>query len=358
MTRSSSSTKHTRSAPSGREGAASVQPRPSSPTFSSERLERPSRRPVDSWRAAGFSGSSWSIVPEASSSPPPCRHRSPPRLSRPSGSSTAQRGTGAGRCSVPTPTAWRHAWPSLHQSRPGSGERREPGRDRGRQSHPAVHRRERRRCARSFRACWPTAKSSCRRSDPRRSRLDSARLRITLSASHTPADLDRLIDALGPPREPASAADEASSSPGPTPASVRPSSRSPFSRLARRRGLTAIPFKPAETGCDPHPADARSLWLAARPPVAEATSAVRLPVAGSPAQAAAAEGAHIDLQRIADRARALAAKGDLLIVEGAGGLLVPYADDVTTADIAARLRLPCWSWPEPGSAQSTTVPSR
>jgi dethiobiotin synthetase len=112
-------------------------------------------------------------------------------------------------------------------------------------------------------------------------------------------------------------------------------------RLAHRRGLTAIPFKPAETGCDPHPADGRALWLAARPPVAEADVVLypfRLPAA--PAQAAAAEGAHIDLERIADRAAALAAKGDFLIVEGAGGLLVPYAADVTCADIAARLKLP------------------
>jgi len=112
-------------------------------------------------------------------------------------------------------------------------------------------------------------------------------------------------------------------------------------RLARRRGLTPIPFKPAETGCDPHPADARALWLAARPPVAEADVclyAFRLPAA--PAQAAAAEGAHIDLQRIAEQASALAAKGDLLIVEGAGGLLVPYTSGVTCADIAARLKLP------------------
>jgi dethiobiotin synthetase len=112
-------------------------------------------------------------------------------------------------------------------------------------------------------------------------------------------------------------------------------------RLARRRGLTAIPFKPAETGCNPHPADARSLWLAARPPIAESDVclyAFRLPAA--PAQAAGAEGAHIDLQRIADHASALAAQGDILIVEGAGGLLVPYADGLTTADVAARLRLP------------------
>ena len=112
-------------------------------------------------------------------------------------------------------------------------------------------------------------------------------------------------------------------------------------RLARRRGLRPIPFKPAETGCDPHPADARALWLAARPTVPEADVCLyplRLPAA--PAQAAAAEGVTIDLQRIAERARVLAAAGDLLIVEGAGGLLVPYTADVTCADIAARLELP------------------
>ena len=112
-------------------------------------------------------------------------------------------------------------------------------------------------------------------------------------------------------------------------------------RLAQQRGLTPIPFKPAETGCAPYPADARALWLAARPPVAEADVvlyAFRLPAA--PAQAAAAEGANIDLQRIADRASVLAAQGDFLLVEGAGGLLVPYAAGVTCADIAARLRLP------------------
>jgi dethiobiotin synthetase len=112
-------------------------------------------------------------------------------------------------------------------------------------------------------------------------------------------------------------------------------------RLARRRGLTAIPFKPAETGCNPHPGDARSLWLAACPPVAEGEVclyAFRLPAA--PALAAAAEGARIDLERIADRAGVLAARGDLLIVEGAGGLLVPYADGLTTADVAERLSLP------------------
>ena len=112
-------------------------------------------------------------------------------------------------------------------------------------------------------------------------------------------------------------------------------------RHARRKGLTPIPFKPAETGCASEPADARALWRAARPPVAETEVclyAFRLPAA--PAQAAAAAGSRIDLERIADHAACLAAKGDFLLVEGAGGLLVPYADGVTGADLAKRLGLP------------------
>ena len=37
-------------------------------------------------------------------------------------------------------------------------------------------------------------------------------------------------------------------------------------RYARRVGLTPIPFKPVETGCDPKPLDALCLWRAAAPP--------------------------------------------------------------------------------------------
>jgi dethiobiotin synthetase len=39
-------------------------------------------------------------------------------------------------------------------------------------------------------------------------------------------------------------------------------------------------------------------------------------------------------------AHTLAARGDLLIVEGAGGLLVPYGDGWTAADLMERLGLP------------------
>jgi dethiobiotin synthetase len=66
--------------------------------------------------------------------------------------------------------------------------------------------------------------------------------------------------------------------------------------------------------------------------------ALALPAA--PALAAAAVGRRIDLIALADRAHALGQRGDFLLVEGAGGLLVPYADGETTADLAARMGLP------------------
>jgi dethiobiotin synthetase len=112
-------------------------------------------------------------------------------------------------------------------------------------------------------------------------------------------------------------------------------------RHALRLGLKPIPFKPVETGCDPDPLDALCLWRAARAPIPASdvcVYALRLPAA--PALAAAVEEQTIDLDRIADHARQLAAQGDLLIVEGAGGLLVPYGVATTTADLAARLGLP------------------
>jgi dethiobiotin synthetase len=112
-------------------------------------------------------------------------------------------------------------------------------------------------------------------------------------------------------------------------------------RLARRAGRVPIPFKPVETGCDPEPADALRLWRAAQPPVNPAEVCfLPLSLPAAPALAAAAARLRIDLDRIAERARHLAARGDFLLVEGAGGLLVPYAGALTTADLAAMLGLP------------------
>jgi len=112
-------------------------------------------------------------------------------------------------------------------------------------------------------------------------------------------------------------------------------------RTARARGRRLVPFKPAETGCAPDPVDAHRLWEAARLAIdRERTCLYALPLPAAPKAAAEQAGITISLPAIVRRANELGALGDGLVVEGAGGLLVPYASDVTGADIAAALALP------------------
>jgi dethiobiotin synthetase len=112
-------------------------------------------------------------------------------------------------------------------------------------------------------------------------------------------------------------------------------------RHARRAGLRPIPFKPVETGCQASPEDARALWRAAQPSIPQSDACLYvLRLAAAPALAALAEDVRIDLDRIVERARLLADQGDFLLVEGAGGLLVPYDGQLTTVELAQRLGLP------------------
>ncbi|RMD81556.1 MAG: dethiobiotin synthase, partial [Candidatus Dadabacteria bacterium] len=66
--------------------------------------------------------------------------------------------------------------------------------------------------------------------------------------------------------------------------------------------------------------------------------ALRLPAA--PLVAAEAAGIRIDPLRLAEDFERLAAAHDLVVVEGAGGLLVPIAPNFTYRDLARRLSLP------------------
>jgi dethiobiotin synthetase len=115
-----------------------------------------------------------------------------------------------------------------------------------------------------------------------------------------------------------------------------------LARLALRRGRVPIPYKPVETGCDPEPSDARRLWEAARPPTTLAdTCPFALSLAAAPAAAALDAGISLDADDLVNRAFSLGRRGDYLLVEGAGGLLVPYSGAAATnADLAAALGLP------------------
>jgi adenosylmethionine-8-amino-7-oxononanoate aminotransferase len=112
--------------------------------------------------------------------------------------------------------------------------------------------------------------------------------------------------------------------------------------LGRQRGIAVVPFKPVETGADPDPQDALRLRAAALrddlPLSLICPFAFPAPVA--PAAAAALVGTSLTLAALCSAAHAAAAHGDFLLVESAGGLLAPYAPDLTSADLAAALGLP------------------
>lgn len=111
---------------------------------------------------------------------------------------------------------------------------------------------------------------------------------------------------------------------------------------ARARGLDAVGMKPAQSGVGPaEPSDAERLLAASggsEPLEAICPYSFAPPLA--PAVAARIEGRAISFGRIVDGARALAARHEAVVVEGAGGLLVPLTAEETYADLAAALALP------------------
>jgi dethiobiotin synthetase len=112
--------------------------------------------------------------------------------------------------------------------------------------------------------------------------------------------------------------------------------------LLRERGLNPAAFKPCETGCGRHgPLDALALRQASgASDDLEDVCPYRFLQPLAPAVAAAAEGRRVDFAALERAFRRLCARGRPVILEGAGGLLVPIAGDLTLADLLVRLRLP------------------
>jgi dethiobiotin synthetase len=110
----------------------------------------------------------------------------------------------------------------------------------------------------------------------------------------------------------------------------------------RKSGLKVGAMKPIETGVgDAGPLDAIALRDAAGSTDPLATICPQqfaLPAA--PNAAASAENREVDLAAIDAAYETLATERDLMVVEGAGGLLVPIRDDWTMADLAQKLDLP------------------
>jgi dethiobiotin synthetase len=111
-----------------------------------------------------------------------------------------------------------------------------------------------------------------------------------------------------------------------------------------RDGVRAAAMKPVAAGLDPGAAvqaDVAALAAAAGidAPLADVCPYVfAAPIA--PHVAAAREGVAIDLGRIAAAYGRLAARAEAVVVEGAGGVLVPLGPAIDMLDIPARLGLP------------------
>jgi len=125
-------------------------------------------------------------------------------------------------------------------------------------------------------------------------------------------------------------------------------------RLAANAGLKTGVMKPVTSGCIIRDGvrvseDAELLAYGAglETPPPEATPYLfTAPVA--PSVAAEKEGCRIDLEMIAAVYATLAAANDFMVVEGAGGLMVPLAGGLLVADLVRRLDLPVIVVARPG----------
>ena len=121
-------------------------------------------------------------------------------------------------------------------------------------------------------------------------------------------------------------------------------------RRLRAAGIPAMPMKPVQTGAvrdargrlvAPDVDEALALAaLALSPEERDALATYVFEPACSPHLAARVAGVRIDLARIAAAAARLAERHGALVVEGAGGVLVPLGRTATMLDLAVALGLP------------------
>lgn len=112
------------------------------------------------------------------------------------------------------------------------------------------------------------------------------------------------------------------------------------------QGQRAVGMKPVASGCEAQGARLINEDVLALRAASNVDAPLELvnpyafapPIA--PHIAAAQAGVHIELAHIGACFDALSATADVVVVEGAGGLLVPLNDAETMADLAAYLRLP------------------
>jgi len=115
--------------------------------------------------------------------------------------------------------------------------------------------------------------------------------------------------------------------------------------LMNQRGVRTVPVKPVQTGVTPgEPGDLeiclKTCGLAPEPDRLRLMNPYRFRLPASPHLAAEQEGKQVEIQHIVNSCIELAETYDALVVEGAGGLLVPLTREISTMDLARQLGLP------------------
>lgn len=123
--------------------------------------------------------------------------------------------------------------------------------------------------------------------------------------------------------------------------------------LLKRKGHSVGVMKPVTSGCIERDGklvseDAELLCFAAGTEVTSDSAPYLLKAPLAPSLAASMEGVRIDFQVIRDAYQRLADQYDYLIVEGAGGLMVPVSGGMLISDLALFLGLPIAVIARPG----------
>ncbi|MEI6215453.1 MAG: dethiobiotin synthase [Desulfuromonadales bacterium] len=118
-----------------------------------------------------------------------------------------------------------------------------------------------------------------------------------------------------------------------------------LARLLRMNGIRVGVMKPVTSGCLENDGelaseDALLLCQAAGTPCSDDVAPYRLREPIAPAAAARIEGVQVDFSVIREAFDRLAADYEYLIVEGAGGLMVPLSGGLLVSDLALHLGLP------------------
>jgi dethiobiotin synthetase len=117
-------------------------------------------------------------------------------------------------------------------------------------------------------------------------------------------------------------------------------------KVARNSGLRAVAVKPVETGCmvrdgELYPEDGSFLHQASEGDLTlDECVPFRFALSASPARAAAMVGSTLHVADLKEHVLALAEDADLIVVEGAGGLMVPIQGSFMMLDLIELLNFP------------------